>query len=241
MIEIIPAIDVINGSCVRLTKGDFARVKVYSEDPVEIARAFADAGIVRLHLVDLDGARSGRLGSLDILKTIADAVPLVIDFSGGIRSREDVRRVFDAGASIATIGSVAISDSATFFEILDRHGPERIILAADVRDETIAVRGWQDNTAVSLRPFLSNYVKLGGRQAMITDIGRDGLLAGPSYDLYSKIIAEVPGVELIASGGITSLEDIEGLERIGCSGAIVGKAIYEGRISLGEIGPGRRK
>lgn len=241
MIEIIPAIDIIDGKCVRLSKGDFKHVKVYSEDPVETARSFADAGVVRLHLVDLDGARSGGLGDLGVLKAIADSVPLVIDFSGGIRSGDDIRRVFDAGASIATIGSVAISDGETFLEILKTHGPERIILAADVRDESIAVNGWQTDTDVAVVPFLSSYVANGGRHAMITDIGRDGLLAGPSFDLYSRILAKVPGVELIASGGVSSIDDIERLERIGCSGAIVGKSIYEGLISLDDIGPGRRR
>ena len=240
MIEIIPAIDIIDGKCVRLSKGDFARVKVYSEDPVEMARSFADAGVVRLHLVDLDGARSGSLGNLTVLKNIADAAPLVIDFSGGIRSRDDATRVFEAGASIATIGSVAICDSETFFEILDTHGPERIIVASDVRDERIAVDGWQTDTNVSVVPFLSNYVNRGGRQAMITDIGRDGMLGGPSFHLYSKILSEVPGVELIASGGVGRVEDIERLDRIGCSGVIVGKAIYEGRITLKDIGSKRR-
>jgi phosphoribosylformimino-5-aminoimidazole carboxamide ribotide isomerase len=241
MIEIIPAIDILDGKCVRLSKGDFAQVKVYSEDPVEMARAFADAGLVRLHLVDLDGARSRRLGDLRVLKTIADAAPLVIDFSGGIRSLQDVRRVFEAGASIATVGSVAVSDTESFFEILDTHGPARIILAADVRDGNVAVDGWQTDTEVAMVPFVSNYVDRGGRQTMITDIGRDGMLGGPSLDLYSTILAEVAGVELIASGGVSSIDDIERLEAIGCSGVVVGKAIYEGRISLKDIGSGRRR
>jgi phosphoribosylformimino-5-aminoimidazole carboxamide ribotide isomerase len=241
MIEIIPAIDVIDGKCVRLSKGDFSQMQVYSDDPVEMALTFAAAGVVRLHLVDLDAARSGRLGELDVLRAIADATPLVIDFSGGIRSAEHVRQVFDAGATIACMGSVAVSETETFFEIVDRYGPERIILAADVRDESIAVNGWQVDTDVRLIPFLKSYAESGGRQAMITDIGRDGLLAGPSFDLYTKILAEAPRIEVIASGGVSNVDDIRRLEQIGCGGVIVGKAIYEGRISLDEIGLGRRR
>jgi phosphoribosylformimino-5-aminoimidazole carboxamide ribotide isomerase len=241
MIEIIPAIDILDGKCVRLSNGDFSQVRVYSDEPVEIALAFAAAGVVRLHVVDLDGARSGNLGSLGVLNAVANATSLVIDFSGGIRSAEDVRRVFEAGASIACMGSVAISDTGNFFEMLATHGPERIILAADVRGENIAVNGWQADTETRVIPFLSEYVKRGGRQAMITDIARDGILAGPSFDLYSRIHTQIPGVDLIASGGVCSLDDIEQLERIGCSGVIVGKAIYEGNISIDEIGSkGRR-
>jgi len=236
MIEIIPAIDILEGKCVRLSKGDFSQVRVYSDDPVEMALSFADAGVVRLHLVDLDAARSGRLGSLEVLNAIAGATPLVIDFSGGIRSDDDVRRVFDAGASIACMGSVAIGEPETFFEILAVHGPERIILAADVRGENIAVNGWQADTETRVIPFLSDYAERGGRQAMITDIARDGILAGPSFDLYSKILTQIPGVDLIASGGVSSLDDIERLDRMGCSGVVVGKAIYEGKISIDEIG-----
>lgn len=240
MIEIIPAIDILEGKCVRLSKGDFSQVRVYSEDPIEIALAFAAAGVVRVHVVDLDGARSGSLGDLRVLAAIANATPLVVDFSGGIRSAEDVRRVFEAGASIACMGSVAISDTEKFFELLATHGPEKIILAADVREETIAVNGWQADTETRVIPFLSEYVKRGGGQAMITDIARDGILAGPSFDLYSSILTQVPGVDLIASGGVSSLDDIDRLDRMGCSGVIVGKAIYEGRISIDEIGSNAR-
>jgi phosphoribosylformimino-5-aminoimidazole carboxamide ribotide isomerase len=201
-----------------------------------MARSFADAGVVRLHLVDLDAARSGSLGNLQVLNAVAGATSLVIDFSGGIRSAEDLRRVFDAGASIACMGSVAASDPENFFEMLATHGPERIILAADVRGENVAVNGWQSDTTTRVIPFLSKYVKRGGRQAMITDIARDGVMTGPSFDLYSKILSEIPDVELIASGGVRSVDDIEYLDRIGCTGAIVGKAIYEGKISIDEIG-----
>jgi phosphoribosylformimino-5-aminoimidazole carboxamide ribotide isomerase len=236
MIQVIPAIDLLDGNCVRLSKGDFSKVRVYSDDPVEVARSFADAGITRLHLVDLDAARSGTFQNLNILNAIANATPLAIDFSGGIRSAEDVRRVFDSGASLACMGSVAISDPETFFEILASHGPEKIILAADVRGENVAVNGWQADTKVRVGTFLADYVKRGGRQAMITDIARDGILAGPSLDLYSRILIEVPGLELIASGGVSSLDDLEQLDRIGCRGAIVGKAMYEGKISIDEIG-----
>ena len=235
MIEIIPAIDILEGKCVRLFRGDFSQVRAYANDPVETARSFADAGVTRLHLVDLDGARSGSLGNLDVLNSIASATALVIDFSGGIRSAEDLRRVFDAGASIASMGSVAISDPKNFLEMLGTHGPEKIILAADVRGEKIAVNGWQADTETRVIPFLSDYVKRRGKQAMITDIARDGALEGPSFDLYSNILTEVPGVDLIASGGVSSLDDIQRLDRIGCTGVIVGKAIYEGKISINEI------
>ena len=235
MIEIIPAIDLIEGKCVRLTHGDFDQKTVYSDDPVEIAKGFEAVGLNRLHMVDLDGARTGRPANLGILERVAGETSLEIDFGGGIKTRADLESVFAAGAAIANIGSLAVKQPETFFVWLEEFGGNRILLGADCRNGRIAINGWQTGTGLSVVDFLSENSARGVKKAFITDIGRDGALSGPSLALYEKIIQELPGLELIASGGVSSIGDVEGLDRIGCSGVIVGKAIYEGRITGKEL------
>ncbi len=235
MIEIIPAIDLIDGKCVRLRQGDFARQKIYSENPLAIAEEFESAGLKRLHIVDLDGAKSGRIANLKTLEVIARRTNLTIDFGGGIKTDADIKSVFDAGAQIAGVGSIAATDAKKFFAWLEHYGDEKILLGADVKGDKLAINGWQTMTEIKITPFLKNYFARGGRQVFVTDISKDGLLRGTSNALYARILTELPGLKLIASGGVSSLEDIRGLEKIGCAGAIVGKAIYEGKIGLSEF------
>jgi phosphoribosylformimino-5-aminoimidazole carboxamide ribotide isomerase len=235
MIELIPAIDIIEGKCVRLTHGDFARKTVYADDPVEVAKRFVAIGLRRLHIVDLEGAKRGHPANIPTLERIASNTSLTIDFGGGIKTDADVVSVLDAGAAIVNVGSVAVKDPAAFLDWIGRFGGDRILLGADCKDGKVAVNGWQEQTNLSISEMLSSYFSKGVRSAFVTDIGRDGALTGPSLDLYEKIIAELPGLHLIASGGVSSISDVEELQRIGCSGVIVGKAIYEGRISEEEL------
>ena len=235
MIEIIPAIDLIDGKCVRLSQGDFARKKIYSENPSAVAEQFEAAGLKRLHVVDLDGAKSGRISNLKTLEVIARRTNLTIDFGGGIKTDEDIRSVFDAGAGIASIGSVAVKNAEKFFTWLDEYGSERILLGADVKNEMLAINGWQTETEIEITQFLKDYFRRGVAQAFVTDIAKDGLLLGSATELYTKIRRDIPELKLIASGGVSKIEDIDELEKIGCAGVIVGKAIYEGRIKLEEI------
>ncbi len=235
MIEIIPAIDLIDGKCVRLRQGDFVQKKIYSENPLKVAEEFEFAGLKRLHIVDLDGAKCGKIANLKILETIARRTNLTIDFGGGIKTDEDVQSVFDAGAQIAGIGSVAVKDSEKFFAWLEQYGSERILLGADVRADKLAINGWQTATEIEILPFLTDYFARGVRQVFVTDVSKDGLLRGTSNKLYARILTRLPDIKLIASGGVSRLEDIEELEKIGCVGAIVGKAIYEGKIKLPEF------
>lgn len=235
MIEIIPAIDLIEGKCVRLSQGDFARKTVYSENPLEVAQMFEDAGLRRLHIVDLDGAKNGKVTNLDVLETIAAKTRLTIDFGGGIKTDDDIKAVFGAGAAMASIGSVAVKDAAKFFAWLDEYGGERILLGADVRDKKLAINGWQTATEMEILPFLREYAARGVAQAFVTDISKDGLLEGSANELYAEILREIPSLQLIASGGVSKIEDVRKLEEIGCAGVIVGKAIYEGKISLKEL------
>jgi len=235
MIEIIPAIDLIEGKCVRLTQGDFAQRKIYHENPLEAAREFERAGLKRLHVVDLDGARRGRVTNLKVLETIASGTNLTIDFGGGIKRTEDVRAVFDAGAALVGVGSVAVKEPEKFFAWLDEFGGEKLLLGADVKDGRLAIDGWQTATEIEILPFLREYFARGVRQCFVTDISKDGLLAGSANELYARILREIPALELIASGGVSNMEDIIELEKIGCAGVIVGKAIYEGRIKLEEL------
>jgi phosphoribosylformimino-5-aminoimidazole carboxamide ribotide isomerase len=235
MIEIIPAIDLIEGKCVRLTQGDFAQRKIYHENPLEAAREFERAGLKRLHVVDLDGARRGRVTNLKVLETIASGTNLTIDFGGGIKRTEDVRAVFDAGAALVGVGSVAVKEPEKFFAWLDEFGGEKILLGADAKDGRLAIDGWQTATEIEILPFLREYFARGVRQCFVTDISKDGLLAGSANELYARILREIPALELIASGGVSNMEDIIELEKIGCAGVIVGKAIYEGRIKLEEL------
>ena len=235
MIQIIPAIDLIDGKCVRLTHGDFDRKTVYSDDPVETAKEFEAAGIRRLHVVDLDGAKSGRPANIDVLKKIANDTELMIDFGGGVKTDEDVKRVFDAGAEFINLGSVAVKDPELFFEWLEHYGADSFILGADVREGRLAIDGWQTETEAEVIPYLSEYHARGVEQAFVTDISKDGAMQGPSFRLYREILMAIPGLELIASGGVTSVKDIDDLHDIGCSGVIIGKAIYEGKIELSEL------
>jgi phosphoribosylformimino-5-aminoimidazole carboxamide ribotide isomerase len=238
MIEIIPAIDLIDGKCVRLSQGDFEQKKIYNENPLEVAKEFEQFGINRLHLVDLDGAKLGKVTNLKTLETIANGTKLTIDFSGGIKTGDDIQTVFDAGASIASIGSIAVKDSEKFFSWLKKYGNDKILLGADVRNKKLAVNGWLTDTELEILPFLENCFTQGVTQVFCTDISKDGLLQGSSNDLYGEILSKLPRLKLIASGGVSKIEDVYELEKIGCSGVIIGKAIYEGRIKLEELRKG---
>ncbi len=231
MIEIIPAIDIIEGKCVRLTQGDYARSKSYG-DPLEMARLFEDHGIGRLHLVDLDGAREQRLVNYRVLEKIASRTELVIDAGGGLRTDEDLRIAFASGARMVTGGSIAVKDRTLFLGWIERYGADRIILGADFRDGIIAVSGWYEDTSMELTAFISSYRAAGIEKVICTDIERDGMLEGPAVEVYEDLKRSDGGIFLIASGGISSLADIELLDEKGIEGVIVGKAIYENRISL---------
>jgi phosphoribosylformimino-5-aminoimidazole carboxamide ribotide isomerase len=235
MIEIIPAIDLVDGKCVRLVQGDFAQQKIYHENPLEAAKMFEDAGLKRLHVVDLDGARRGRVTNLKVLEMLASQTNLRIDFGGGIKTDADLEAVFDAGADMASIGSIAVKEPEKFFDWLDKKSGERMLLGADVKDQRLAIDGWQTATDLEILPFLREYSARGVTQAFVTDISKDGLLEGSANELYEEILHSIPGLKLIASGGVSNIEDIRKLDRIGCAGVIVGKAIYEGRIKLAEL------
>ena len=233
--QIIPAIDIIDGKCVRLTQGDYAQKKIYNEHPLEVARQFEDAGLQRLHLVDLDGAKAGSVKNWKVLETLASKTALVIDFGGGIKQEEDVRIVFNSGAALATIGSMAVKNEQEFVRWLLMFGADQFLLGADVKDEKIAVGGWLETTDILVYDFIQQYMDHGVRQLFCTDVSRDGKLEGPSVALYATIIGKFPGLHFIASGGVSTMKDLEELKAIGCSGAIVGKAIYENRITLNDL------
>jgi phosphoribosylformimino-5-aminoimidazole carboxamide ribotide isomerase len=230
--QIIPAIDIIDGKCVRLTQGDYAQKTIYNENPLEVAKAFEDAGIQRLHLVDLDGAKAGAVKNWKVLETIAVQTKLVIDFGGGIKTDNDVAHVFDRGASLATIGSIAVANPALFLSWVNKYGADRFFLGADVKDNFIAVNGWMHTSTTSIDTFIGDYLAKGISNIFCTDVSKDGRLEGPSTELYQSLIRSFPNLKLVASGGVSSLQDLEVLDSIGCAGAIVGKAIYENRISL---------
>jgi phosphoribosylformimino-5-aminoimidazole carboxamide ribotide isomerase len=233
--EIIPAIDIIDGKCVRLTEGDYATKKIYSDDPLEVAKRFEEAGLTRLHLVDLDGAKAGQVKNWKTLETISAASSMKIDFGGGIKTKEELQKVFDSGAFLATVGSIAVRNEQTFLNWIGKFGAERFLLGADVRDEMIAVNGWSELTNISVYDLLEKYMNRGIRQVFCTDVNKDGKLEGPATELYKNLISAFPSMQIIASGGISSLEDLHQLRSAGCSGAIVGKAIYEGKIGLKEL------
>lgn len=235
MIEIIPAIDLIEGKCVRLAQGDFARRKIYNENPLDAAKLFEASGLKRLHLVDLDGAKEGRIVNLKVLEKIAESTDLTIDFGGGIKTDEDVQSVFDAGAAIVSIGSVAVKEPETFFTWIEKFGSEKILLGADIRNGKLAINGWRTATNLDILPFLRQYYDRGVSQVFCTDISKDGLLEGSANELYEQILHEIPQLNLIASGGVSKIEDVFELEKIGCAGVIIGKAFYEGKIKLEEI------
>ncbi|MDR6566973.1 1-(5-phosphoribosyl)-5-[(5-phosphoribosylamino)methylideneamino]imidazole-4-carboxamide isomerase [Chitinophaga ginsengisegetis] len=230
--EIIPAIDIIGGKCVRLTQGDYNQQKVYNEHPLEVAKEFEAIGVRRLHLVDLDGAKKGAVVNWKVLESIAGKTGLVTDFGGGIKTDKDLEIVFQSGAALATIGSVAVKQPELFFSWVKQYGADKIFLGADVKEEKIAVGGWLETTELSVFDFLESNIARGVTNIFCTDIAKDGLLQGPSIDLYKKIIERFPGINFVASGGVSNIEDVAALQEIGCSGAIIGKAIYEGNISM---------
>ena len=233
--ELIPAIDLIDAKCVRLSQGDYAQTKVYNENPLEVAKAFEDVGIRRLHLVDLDGAKAHHIVNYKVLENIATHTSLEIDFGGGLKSDEDLRIAFECGAKMVTGGSIAVKSPELFEKWLQKYGGERIILGSDVKDEKIAINGWQDKTNIDIWSFLADYQAKGVRKTICTDIAFDGMLAGPSIALYRKMIERFPDLYLIASGGVSGMEDIHCLQEAGLPAVIFGKAIYEGRISLQEL------
>ena len=232
---IIPAIDIIDGKCVRLTQGDYSKKKIYNEHPLEVAKKFEGAGLQRLHLVDLDGARQKAVKNWKVLESIATQTSLVIDFGGGISTENDVKIVFESGAGMATIGSIAVKNEYEFVKWLLIFGADKFLLGADVKDKMIAIHGWLETTDKSIFNFIENYISKGVQQIFCTDVSKDGKLEGPSVDLYKEIITEFPGLYFIASGGVASVKDLHALKEIGCKAVIVGKAIYENRISLNEI------
>lgn len=233
--QIIPAIDVIEGKCVRLTEGNYAEKIIYNEDPLEVAKTFEGIGLMRLHLVDLDGAKAGKVVNWKVLEKIANNTSLKIDFGGGIKTESTLRTVLDTGAAFATIGSLAVKSRETFEEWITRFGAEIFMLGADVFEEKIAIGGWLEKTNIDVYHFMQSYIDKGVKQIFCTDIQKDGKLQGPSIDLYKKIVQKFPVLQLIASGGVSSLADLVTLSTIGCSGAIVGKAIYENKISLAAL------
>jgi len=235
MIEIIPAIDIIDGKCVRLSQGDYDSKKIYNENPLEVAKEFEDNGIKRLHLVDLDGAKSHRIINHKILETITSHTNLVVDFGGGLKSDDDLKIAFESGASMITGGSIAVKNKEIFLHWLEVYGNEKIILGADAKDERIAVTGWLESTDFHVVDFIKDYNNKGVKKVICTDISKDGMLQGPSTDLYVKIKEQMPEVYIIASGGVSSLEDIEELEENNIDAVITGKAIYEGKFSLKEL------
>ncbi|MDR1357028.1 MAG: 1-(5-phosphoribosyl)-5-[(5-phosphoribosylamino)methylideneamino]imidazole-4-carboxamide isomerase [Tannerellaceae bacterium] len=235
MIELIPAIDLIDGKCVRLTKGDYDTKKIYSEDPLEAAKLFEDCGMQRLHVVDLDGARAGRIVNYKALERLSSRTSLAIDFGGGLKCTDDLRVAFDCGARMATGGSIAVKDPDSFASWITLFGSDRIILGADVKDNRIAVSGWEETTDYELIPFIDAYREKGITQVITTDISRDGTLRGPSIDMYREMLEALPEVYIIASGGVSSIGDIERLEEAGIPAVIFGKAFYEGRITTAEL------
>ena len=235
MIEIIPAIDLIDGKCVRLSQGDYSQKIVYNENPLEVAKMFAEAGIRRLHLVDLDGAKAHHIVNHKVLEIITSSTDLVVDFGGGLKTDDDLRIAFECGAGMVTGGSIAVKDPDIFTSWITKFGGEKIILGADVKDEKIAVGGWLETTELDLMPFIDNYMKLGINKVICTDISKDGMLQGTAIDLYKKMLVSQPNLYLIASGGVSSMKDVELLHEAFIPAVIIGKAIYEGKIKLKEL------
>ena len=235
MIEIIPAIDIIEGKCVRLSQGDYSTRKIYNEDPLEVAKEFEANGIKRLHLVDLDGAKANHIVNWKVLERIATSTQLIIDFGGGLKSDKDIDVAFNSGAKMITGGSIAVKKRAIFIDWINKYGSEKIILGADVKGDDIAVAGWLENSNLNWKDFISDYVSKGIKKIISTDIKCDGMLLGPSIELYKKMLIEFPDIYLIASGGVSNIKDIEDLEKIGVPAVIFGKAIYEGCIDLKDL------
>ncbi len=235
MIDIIPAIDVIDGQCVRLTKGDYDSKTVYRSNPAEVAAEYEAAGLKRLHVVDLDGAKSKHIVNQKVLSAITDATGITVDFGGGIKTDADIETAFACGASMVTIGSIAITQPELLFGWVKKYGPDKIILGADVRNGKISINGWKEDSDVELKDFLKKYIDAGVRKVLCTEISKDGTLTGPAVGLYGQLMQAFPGMYLIASGGVSSMDDIKALDAAGIPAVVVGKAIYEGRISLQEL------
>jgi len=235
MIKIIPAIDLIDGKCVRLTKGDYSQKKVYNDNPVEVAKEFEWIGIKNLHLVDLDGAKAKRIINWKVLESISKETNLIIDFGGGVRTNEDLQIAFDNGASKITAGSIAVKEKKTVLEWLKIYGGNKIILGADTINGMISINAWVDETKLPLIEFIKNYHDLGFTETIVTDISKDGVLTGPAFELYRDIKENIPKVSLIASGGVSNISDVERLDEMNINGVIIGKAIYEGKIKLNEL------
>ena len=232
---IVPAIDIINGQCVRLTKGDYDTKKVYNESPVEVAKAFEGAGLTHVHVVDLDGARAKHIVNANVLEQIATQTSLQVDFGGGIKSETDLQTAFDCGASQVTLGSIAVSEPELVLEWLEKFGAEQLILGADAKNRRIATHGWEQDSGLDVIDFIKGYAQKGFEYVLCTDIAKDGMLAGPSLELYYEILEQLPELSLIASGGVTTMDDIYQCAELGCTAAIIGKAIYENKLSLKEL------
>ncbi|MBL3658669.1 1-(5-phosphoribosyl)-5-[(5-phosphoribosylamino)methylideneamino]imidazole-4-carboxamide isomerase [Fulvivirga sediminis] len=233
--RIIPAIDIIDGKCVRLTQGDYDQKKIYNEDPLEVAKSFEDAGLQYLHLVDLDGAKAGKVINTEVLAKITSNTSLVVDFGGGIKTNADIEKVFDNGAAKVTCGSIAIKNPTKVSEWLEKYGSSKLILGADVKDRMISVSGWTEQTTLSIEDLLHKYLDDGLEEVICTDIATDGMLTGPNLRLYQELLNIFPNIKLIASGGVSNIDDLKALKAAGLEGAILGKAIYEGKVTLKEL------
>lgn len=235
MIELIPAIDIINGQCVRLTKGDYDQKTVYRDSPAEVAREFEELGFKRLHVVDLDGAKSKHIVNTKVLQAITKTTHLRVDFGGGIKTDKDIETAFENGAEMVTVGSIAVTHPERFIAWLQKYGAERLILGADVRNGKISINGWKEDSTEDLLPFLKKYIEAGVKNVLCTEISKDGTLQGPAIELYRSVMKEYPDLHLIASGGVSSIEDIQALNEAGIPAVVFGKAIYEGKINLKEL------
>ena len=232
---LVPAIDIINGQCVRLTKGDYDTKKVYNESPVEVAKAFEGAGLTHVHVVDLDGARAKHIVNAKVLEQIATQTSLQVDFGGGIKSETDLQTAIDCGASQVTLGSIAVSEPELVREWLEKFGAEQLILGADAKNRRIATHGWEQDSGLDVIDFIKDYAQKGFEYVLCTDVAKDGMLAGPSLELYYEILEQLPEISLVASGGVTTMDDIYQCAELGCTAAIIGKAIYENKLSLKEL------
>jgi phosphoribosylformimino-5-aminoimidazole carboxamide ribotide isomerase len=232
---IIPAIDIINGKCVRLTKGDYAQQKIYNDNPVDVARQFADAGFTRLHVVDLDGARAGKITNMAVLKNIAAATPMVIDFGGGVKDINDVEAVLNAGAAMVTIGSLAVKHPEILEEWIMEFGAAHFFIGADVLEGNVKISGWLQDGGIGIFDFVENLVRIGAAHIFCTDIAKDGMMQGPAVELYTNILERYPQINLTASGGVSHIDDVTQLKETGCSGVIIGKAIYENLVTLEQL------
>lgn len=233
--RIIPAIDIIDGKCVRLAQGDYAQKKIYNENPLEVASSFAEAGLKSLHLVDLDGAKAGKVINWRVIESITSNTDLIVDFGGGIKTDDELTRLFDAGVQQVNLGSIAVKKPDLVEAWINKYGAQKIILSADVKNELVAISGWLEDSTMNITGFISDYLKKGIEYVTCTDISTDGMLGGPNIALYSKLLKTFPGIRLIASGGVSGLKDLDELKKINVDGVIVGKAIYEGRITLEEL------